>query len=150
MHVRLFLLLIVCSFAIRCTQGPQWPLSEGNADANIQIAQDLFEAFNKHDWVAMAGFYSNPAQMLDPAYGPDYIEKKHEEIIAKYAAMEAECQDIRDEIVGIHASKNVVTIEFVSTGTNPDGTIWKLPICTVLTIQDGKIIRDATYYDLPE
>jgi ketosteroid isomerase-like protein len=40
-----------------------------------------------------------------------------------------------------------ITVEFISKGTGPDGKAFELPICTVLTVEDGKIAKDFTYYD---
>jgi hypothetical protein len=35
----------------------------------------------------------------------------------------------------------------VSSGTAPDSSKLELPICTILTIENGKITQDFTYYD---
>jgi ketosteroid isomerase-like protein len=56
--------------------------------------------------------------------------------------------NIKDEVVQMYDSgNNVVVVEFVSTGTAPDGTKFKMPICTIFTIEKGKIAKDFTYYD---
>ena len=59
--------------------------------------------------------------------------------------------DIKDRIVNIYPSgdKHVV-VEFISTGTAPDGTKFELPICTIFTIENGKITKDFTYFDNSE
>ena len=38
-------------------------------------------------------------------------------------------------------------VEFISTGTAEDGSQFELPICTIFTIENGKITKDFTYYD---
>ena len=38
-------------------------------------------------------------------------------------------------------------VEFVSTGTAPDGTKFELPIVSIFTIEEGMITKDWTYYD---
>lgn len=116
---------------------------------NVEKAQAMFDAFNRHDWNAMASFYSEPASFLDPSFGTGYVNKNREETATKYAEMEKIFPDLQDELVGIYPSGDKVTVEFVSTGTAPDSTKFKLPIITVLTFKDGLIIKDATYYDNP-
>jgi hypothetical protein len=61
--------------------------------------------------------------------------------------MESMFPDIHDEIVGIYPSDNVVTVEFISTGSMNDSIRFKLPIISVLTFSNGLIVKDATYYD---
>lgn len=56
--------------------------------------------------------------------------------------------DLKDEIKTIYVSgNNNVIVEFVSTGTAPDNSKFELPICTIFTIENGKITKDFTYYD---
>jgi len=114
---------------------------------NVVVAQKMFDAFNKHDWPLMAGYYSDNASFLDPSFGKDYVTKSHAETIEKYKGFEQMFPDLHDEVVGMYASGDKVTVEFVSTGTSGDTLSFKLPIITVLTFKDGVIVKDATYYD---
>jgi ketosteroid isomerase-like protein len=120
-----------------------------NEDENTAIAKQMFEAFNKHDWPAMAAYYTPSASFLDPSFGPDYVVKSREETASKYAEMEKMFSNIRDDITGLYPYGDKVIIEFISTGTSSDGQKFKLPIVTVLTFKDGIIVKDATYYDNP-
>jgi ketosteroid isomerase-like protein len=54
--------------------------------------------------------------------------------------------DIYDSVRNVKASGERVVVEFVSTGTSREGQRFSLPICTVLTFKNGKVVRDATYY----
>ncbi len=38
-------------------------------------------------------------------------------------------------------------VEFISIGTAPDGSKFRLPICTVFEIKMKKFQKDLTYYD---
>lgn len=134
---RLIVILFVCS-VLSCSPPP---------DNNVEIAHKMFEAFNKHEWEAMANFYSDPAMFLDPSYGKTSVAKSRKETIAKYREMQQLFPDINDEIIGIYPSGDKVTVEFISTGTGSDGSSFTLPIICVLTIKDGLIVKDATYYD---
>jgi ketosteroid isomerase-like protein len=107
----------------------------------------MFDAFNRHDWNAMANYYSESASFLDPSFGPEYVTKTRQETAAKYAEMQKMFPDLHDELVGVYPSGDKVTVEFVSTGTISDSIKFSLPIITVLTFENGLIIKDATYYD---
>lgn len=117
-------------------------------EQNIQLVQSLFEHFNNHDWKEMASLYTNPAEFKDPSFGIDLVSQTNDEIIAKYDELNAIFSDIHDEVIQVYPSGiNHVIVEFVSTGTAPDGSTFKLPICTILTIEKGKITKDFNYYD---
>lgn len=115
---------------------------------NAAVAHRLFEAFNKHDWKAMAALYSDSAVFLDPSFGKDYVRQSREQTIAKYGELQKIFPDITDKVVGIYPSGDKVITEFISTGKSDQGFALNLPIVTVLTIRDGLVISDATYYDL--
>jgi ketosteroid isomerase-like protein len=114
---------------------------------NMETATEMFAAFNAHDWQKMTSYYSSDANYLDPAYGMEYVKKSSAEIIEKYSGMEKMFPNIHDEVKGMYASGDKVTVEFISTGSSGDSIKFSLPICAVLTFQNGKIISDATYYD---
>jgi ketosteroid isomerase-like protein len=116
-------------------------------EKNKAIANSLFEAFNEHNWQKMAFLYSDNATFLDPSFGKEYVTKTRAEIATKYAELEKLSPDIHDHVVGVYASDDKVTVEFVSTGTISDSIHFSLPIVSILTFKDGLIIRDATYYD---
>lgn len=134
-------LLIVCLFACRNKIGGQ--------DQNVTRTREMFEAFNRHNWQAMANYYSQTASFLDPSFGTAYVDKTREETVAKYAEMEKMFPDVHDEIKGIYPSEDKVIVEFIASGTGPDSVRLKLLIISVLTFKDGLIVKDATYYDNP-
>lgn len=114
---------------------------------NIALTQKMFDAFNKHDWQTMASYYTEDALFLDPAFGKDYVIKTPPETAAKYSELQKMFPDLHDEVVGLYPSGDKVTVEFIATGSMGDSISFKLPIVSVLTFKDGKIVRDATYYD---
>lgn len=140
----LFLLLPLLLFAA-CAQQPQ---TGSIQKENIAVAEKLFEHFNKHEWSAMAALYADSALFLDPSLGTTPVFQSHRQITEKYTQLQSLFPDIRDNIQFIGASGNDrVIVEFVSTGTQPDGGKMFLPICTVLTLANGRIVKDFTYYD---
>lgn len=121
--------------------------SDGDEAKNVAVANAMFDAFNKHEWEAMAGYYAEPASFLDPSFGSTYVNKSRAEVAAKYKSMEDLFPDIHDEVVGVYPSADKVVVEFISSGKASDSLSFTLPIITVLTIKDGLIVKDATYYD---
>lgn len=110
------------------------------------VVRKMFDAFNSHDWDAMAKCYVDSAEFLDPSFGKKYIKQSHQQLIKKYADLQKSAPDINDQLLGVYAFEDKVIAEFVSSGTS-GGQKWTLPICTVFTVKDEKITRDATYYD---
>ena len=115
---------------------------------NENIAKNLFELFNEHDWDAMAALYTELAEFKDPSFGQGIVRQTRAETAQKYRELAELFPDLRDDIVAMYPSgENHVIVEFVSSGTAPDGNKWTLPICTILTIKDGMITKDFTYYN---
>jgi ketosteroid isomerase-like protein len=125
-----------------------WGCAANEDNPNTAVAEKLFEAFNRHDWQQMASYYSDSARFLDPSFGKEYVIKSRNETAKKYADMESMFADLHDDVVAIHPAGDVVTVEFVATGSVNDSIKFRLPIVSVLTFRDGMIIKDATYYDL--
>lgn len=119
-----------------------------NSAANIQLVKDMFASFNEHNWDQMASYYSDSAEFKDPSFGDTVVIQNRHQISEKYGELNAMFPDVKDEIVNIYPAgeKNIV-VEFISTGTAPDSSKMKLPICTIFTIENGLITKDYTYYD---
>ncbi len=120
---------------------------QAKTDQNKILIENYYKQFNEHNWEAMAELYVDSAEMKDPSIGIENIKMSKADIVAKYTELEKMIPDVRDSIINTYSMGNNVVVEFVSTGTAPDGTTFKLPICTVFEIKDGKITKDLTYYD---
>ena len=137
--------VLVLSF---CLCGCETKSTKGDDQTpNKTIPLKLFEAFNKHDWQLMASYYSDTADFVDPAYGLDPVKQSHQDLIKKYSGLQKMFPDIKDSIVATYADGQHVIVEFVASGMTKEGQKFRLPMCTVLMIQNGQIVRDATYYD---
>ena len=106
-----------------------------------------FAYFNAHDLASMAAMYSEEAAFKDPSLGPGIHIQSREDIITKYTELSEMIPDVRDSLVNLYPSGNNLTVEFISMGTAPDGSKFFLPICAILTIENGLITKDYTYYD---
>ncbi|HWA33618.1 MAG TPA: nuclear transport factor 2 family protein [Cyclobacteriaceae bacterium] len=138
----LFLIWLIAVLGSCTTQDP--------AAANRAIANRMFDAFNKHDWEGMASCYSETASFLDPSFGTEYVPKTRKETVAKYNEMTKLFPDLHDEVTGMYTSGDKVIAEFIATGSMSDSVKFRIPIAIVLTMKDGLIVKDATYYDPPD
>lgn len=114
---------------------------------NKEIVLRLYEQFNNHNWEEFAKCYADTAMFLDPSLGKEYVNMNHKQIVEKYTDLQSFAPDVHDEIIGMYVSGNKIVVEFISSGTANDKQ-WQLPICSIYTIEDGKIVRDATYFDM--
>jgi steroid delta-isomerase-like uncharacterized protein len=138
------LALVIGSFAA-CTSPEQ---NGPSPAANETLIKQYYRHFNGHQWTAMAAMYADSAQFKDPSLGPGVVTQTRKQVAAKYAELANTFPDVHDEVIQLYpsGSKHVI-VELVSTGTAPDSSKFELPICTVFTIENGKITNDFTYYD---
>ncbi|HRI01652.1 MAG TPA: nuclear transport factor 2 family protein [Saprospiraceae bacterium] len=115
---------------------------------NDKIVKQYYEHFNKHEWTRMAEMYSETSEFKDPSLGQGIVKQTRQQIIEKYSGLSEMFPDVKDEIIQIyHSGDKHIIVEFISTGTAPNGSKFELPICTIFTIENGKITKDFTYYD---
>lgn len=107
--------------------------------ANAALVERWAETFNTDIEAMVRELYAPDALLGGVVMGPEKL-LKFERRVLQAAPQRA----IRLERT--HHSGDVVTVEgtLVDPGQGPE---WKLPFCAVLTIVDGKIVRDDTYAD---
>jgi len=115
---------------------------------NQQLIQQYFKLFNEHKWPELSEMYAENAEFKDPSFGTKTIKQTKKDFVKKYVELNQIFPDLKDKVINIYPSgdKNII-VEFVSTGTAPDQSKFELPVCTVFTIENGKITKDFTYYD---
>ena len=92
--------------------------------------------------------YADSALFLDPSLGLKEVVQSKDSIVKKYSELEAIFPNIKDSVIRTYQSgSDVITAEFISIGTGLDSTKLFLPITTIFTIKNGKIVKDHTYYD---
>ena len=115
---------------------------------NTMLIKQYFQHFNDHNWTKMAEMYTETSEFKDPSLGSEIVKQTRAETIKKYSELNKAFPDLKDEVVQIYPSGNQnIIVEFVSSGTAPDGSKFELPICTIFTIENGKITKDFTYFD---
>jgi hypothetical protein len=118
------------------------------ANPHEAFVKQFFQTFNAHDWQAFTKMYADTADFKDPSLGVGIVKQTREQTIKKYSELQQMFPNIKDEIVRIYPSDSThVVVEFVSSGTAHDGSSFRLPICTILTIERGLITKDFTYFD---
>lgn len=124
------------------------PSLEELQEQNRALIDKYFQFFNDHNWAELSAMYSEEADFKDPSLGSSAVRLSRDSVAARYAEMAGMIDKLHDEVLAIYPSgKDYVIVEFISTGTLPDGTRFELPICTVFKIMDGSIVADYTYYD---
>ena len=146
----LILLVIVSTACNRAIKDENLSIAPNNLamEKNVALVQTYFAHFNNHDWGKMAEMYAETAKFKDPSFGPEIVEQTREQIIRKYSEMHELFPDIHDEVTALYPSEDKhIIVEFVSSGTAPDNFPFKLPVCTIFTIEQGLITHDFTYYN---
>jgi steroid delta-isomerase-like uncharacterized protein len=109
-----------------------------------RVVAQWFQAFNRHDADTIQRLYAD-----DAVYeGPDYPMLRGNRAIADvYRSLFALIPDVTDTIKSMDRSGDKVFVEFVATGQPKGGARLTLRIFSVLEVRNGKVVRDATYYD---
>ena len=115
---------------------------------NEKLVKQYFEHFNNHEWTKMANMYAETTDFKDPSLGQGIVKQTRQQTIDKYRELNKIFPDLHDKVVQTYSSgDNHIIVEFVSSGTAPDNTKFELAICTILTIENGVITKDFTYFD---
>lgn len=113
-----------------------------------EFVHKYFDLFNQHNWESLASMYSLEAEFKDPSLGPNVVKQSREEFIRKYTGLSESIPDVKDTVISVYPSGDkYVIVEFISSGTAPDGTKFELPVCTIFEIDAGLITKDFTYFD---
>ncbi len=119
-----------------------------NTTENKNLVKQYFEHFNKHDFVKMADIYVETTDFKDPSLGQGIVKQTRQQTVEKYTELAKIFPDLHDQVIRTHPSgENHIVVEFASNGTGSDKVKFKLAICTILSIENGLITKDLTYFD---
>ena len=92
--------------------------------------------------------YAETSEFKDPSLGQGIVKQTRQQIVDKYTELNKVFPNLHDKVIQTYPSgdKHII-VEFVSTGTASDNSKFELSICTILTIENGIITKDFTYYD---
>lgn len=143
------LLVTLALSAFSCKQNEEKKIVQhANQTNNERVARELFVQFNKHDWQKMADLYADSAEFKEPSSKMIPQIKSKTQLVKEYTELQKQFPDVKDSLVTLYPSgdKNVI-VEFVTSATLPNKSKFQLPICSILTIENGIITKDYTYYD---
>jgi hypothetical protein len=142
---KLVTVVIVIFTSISCKYQKQKSMSYTD---NEKLVKQYFEHFNNHNFVGMANMYAETTDFKDPSLGQNIVKQTRQQIIEKYTELATISPDLHDQVIQTYPSgNNHIIVEFVSSGTGPDKVKFELAICTILTIENGLITKDFTYFD---
>ncbi len=128
------------------------PAALAGTDETRAIVESLFEAFNAHDTDALVALYAEDTVTrspgdLEPSVGREGIR-------ATYQGHFDNIPDVHDAVQNIVAEDDRAAVEFIAswaqpTEDDPDAR-GQLRIGSFITVKDGKIISDITYFDRVE
>ncbi|MBB6610414.1 nuclear transport factor 2 family protein [Pontibacter sp. Tf4] len=121
----------------------------------VRVMQAMFDAFNRHDLVAMQALYADSAIFISPEMQEPVIGAHHVKTI--YGPLFEMAPNVKDVVLHYIHNGDEVAVEFVSTGTveniGPNdpaemkGKNFELKIFARLKVKDGKIVEDISYFD---
>jgi len=115
-----------------------------NAPSNQTSAQQLVDArfatFNRHDLDGIVKLYASDAVLTSPGYcsprqGEEGVRRAYGDLFKAYP-------DISDEVTGYLVQGDRIAVQYVVHLGK-----YTAPLASFLTLKDGLIVRDATYYD---
>ncbi len=141
MHKRVLTsaLLALCSW-IACADEP------AVAEAARAVVEKRFALVARYDVEGIAALYASDAIETSPGFctdrrGPAGARHTYSELFKTYPTITAHIASLIVE--GEH-----VAVQFVARVRNPDGSVaFESRLANFLTVQDGKITRDDTYFD---
>ena len=135
----IFILLALCSGAVHAGE----ELAEKSPRSVMELRFALVE---RYDVDGIAALYAPDAIETSPGFcserrGPAGARRTYGELFEAYPAISASVTSMVVE--GEH-----VAVQFIARVRNPDGSVaFETQIANFLTVQDGKITRDDTYFD---
>ena len=117
----------------------------------------LFDGFNNKDYDAIVALVADDFELIDCASGeryagPEGARRNAEGWLMPFA-------DVKVELLNVVTSGNWAVAEAVGRGTHtgpmqtpmgevaPTGRQMELHFCSVIRVQDGKIVEERDYYD---
>ena len=143
----LFQIPFILIIFISCNNQNQ-PKMTTQTTNNEKLVKQYFEYFNAHNWQKMSEMYAQTSQFKDPTLGKGIVPQTRKQNFDKYSELNKVFADLKDEVIATYPSgEKHIVVEFVSSGTAPDGSKFTLPICSIFTIENGLITKDFTYFD---
>lgn len=120
--------------------------------STLDIAKDIFDAFNAHDLDRIMGYFADDCS-LDMPRGPDEWGRRFTGKAAVREGLASRFKGLPD----VHyseerhwASGNMIVSEWLLTGTKPGGERVRVRGCDHYEFRDGQIVRKDSYWKIVE
>lgn len=108
------------------------------------VLETRFAAFNRHDLDAIVALYAPDAVLISPGFCAD--RSGAEGARRTYGELFKAFPDITDEVTASVVDDDHIAVQFVAHVGKP-GAGFSAPIANFLTLEQGLIKRDVTYFD---
>jgi len=141
---KIFAAFIIAQTACNLDDKPGLKIQE----QNMLTAKIYFEQYTNHDFKKIADLCSDTFEFKDPYSGQGIAKQNRLQTMAKHKKLPELTPGMRGDVMHQNSSNdNYIIVKFVSSGSAPDGTKWKFSLCTIFTIENGKIIKGYTSFD---
>jgi steroid delta-isomerase-like uncharacterized protein len=120
-----------------------------------KLIDDHFKALTNHDIKAIASGYADDAEVYSPNW--EGAKAGLAGVTEVYSRYFKSTPDLWYKVTRVIITGEAIVVEFTSGGTlsNPEGNTpaymkdkkYTLNYCAVFTIKNGKIVREADYFD---
>ncbi len=117
--------------------------------SNIETVQRLYDLFNKRQWQEIAALYTDEAFFLDNRQD-SFVTRNKEDIPTIYEALERKYPGVKEKILYIEESGDLVYVQFLTSGKSKSGGYWQQVAWTIFTVENRKITKVASYFNHPE
>src|SRR5687767_8876646 len=134
-----FVLLALCSGAVHAGE----ELAENSPRS---VVEQRFALVERYDVDGIAALYASDAIETSPGFcterrGSAGAHRTYSELFEAYPTISA-------SVTSMVVEGERVAVQFVARVRNPDGSVaFEIHLANFLTVQDGKITRDDTYFD---
>lgn len=108
------------------------------------VVLTMFDAFNRHDAIALATLYAEDARLASSDFCTGRMGRA--EVVRTYRALFERFPDIHDEVMDVLVDGDRVAVRFVARsgqGAEP----LALPIATFLVVEQGLVRSDDSLFD---
>ncbi len=110
------------------------------------VVERRFALVERYDVDGIAGLYAADSIQTSPGFctdrrGPEGARRTYGELFKAYPTITA-------HITSLIVAGERVAVQFIARIRNPDGSVaFESRLANFLTVQDGRIVRDDTYFD---
>lgn len=122
-------------------------------EENLRIAKSYIEAFNAQNWTQFSELLAEDVIYNNPIYPEPF--KGRSAVLEYYKQLFIAYSDFKSETFRLFGQGNNICWEGILTGTHegpirdiaPTYKSVRIPICQIVTIEEGKITKLDAYFD---